>query len=155
MLHNNAIFSTLLFRIYGTISLQFMTRQRPLSLYISFRVSDIKLTLSHLDSRNMLQCIITDYCTRSVCCVLSDNQHLIEKYITGRCHAGGGYHYHIHKSQPLVHILSQINPFHAFQTDFLNIHLVLSFLLPLGLANALILSEFVIESLQAILFFPI
>jgi len=34
-----------------------------------FCLSDIYLTMADLDSRNMLQCIIKDYCTRSICCV--------------------------------------------------------------------------------------
>ena len=41
--------------------------------YISFCVSDIYVMMADLDSRKMLQCITKDYCTRSICCVWSEN----------------------------------------------------------------------------------
>ena len=40
----------------------------PISLYISFRVSDYYLLLADLDSRNMLQCIIINCCTICILC---------------------------------------------------------------------------------------
>jgi len=39
----------------------------------AFCISDIYLVTADLDSENMLECLIKDYFTRSICCVWSDN----------------------------------------------------------------------------------
>jgi hypothetical protein len=65
-----------------------------------------------------------------------------------------GVHYHIHKSSPLVPLRSQTNPVHTISPRSI---LILSTHLHIGLPSPSVLlpSNFPINNLYAILFFPI
>jgi hypothetical protein len=67
------------------------------------------------------------------------------------------FHYHIHKSSPLVPILSQTNPVHTNHTISLRSILILSTHLHLDLPNprGLLPSNFPINNLYIFLFSPI
>jgi len=43
----------------------------------SFYVSDLYLMMAKLENRNILQFIIKVYCIRYICCVWSDNWHIM------------------------------------------------------------------------------
>jgi len=64
------------------------------------------------------------------------------------------FHYRVHKGQPLVPILSQMNSVHTFQTYFPKIHLI-PFHLRLGLPSGLFPSGFHTKILYMFLICPI
>jgi hypothetical protein len=64
-------------------------------------------------------------------------------------------HYRVHKSSPLVPILSQIDPIHTIPSYLSKIHLILSTHLRLGLPSGLVPSGFPTNILYAFLFSPI
>jgi hypothetical protein len=64
-------------------------------------------------------------------------------------------HYHVHKSPPLVPILSQSNPIHPIPSYLSKILLILSTYLRLGLPSGLLPSGFPTNILYAFLFSPI
>jgi len=63
-------------------------------------------------------------------------------------------HYYVHKFLPLIHILSQMNPFHITRAYFLTSVSFLSFYVCLGLPNSTFPSGFPIDILYASLIFP-
>jgi len=64
-------------------------------------------------------------------------------------------HYCVHKSLPLVPILSQINPVHVPTIYFLKTHLMLTCHTHLGLPSGIFPSGFPTKILHALLLFPI